>query len=163
MFNSKKILFICFKENSSSTLIENLINKSNIKKLFLENDFGKCKEQLLNLLIKEQFDYIFAFGWKPNIKQLFIEYQATDDELKNKLNTNFNNVDNFLNHLQLSNIKYRKSENAGNYLCNFIYYQGLKYIKENGRDDKMLFIHIPNIKNFVQYENFKKFLNDLIK
>jgi len=163
MFDNKKLLFVCFKENSSSKLIKNLVNNPNVKKMFLENDFGKCREQLLNLLAKEQFDYIFAFGWKPNIKQLFIEHQAISNSLENKLSTNFIDVDNFLNLLQLSNIKYRKSENAGNYLCNFIYYQGLKYIKENNRNDQMVFIHVPNMNNFVQYEIFKEFLNGLIK
>lgn len=35
---------------------------------------------------------------------------------------------------------------AGNYLCNNIYYNVLKIIKENNLKCKMLFIHIPMIE-----------------
>lgn len=39
------------------------------------------------------------------------------------------------------------SEDAGNFLCNNLYYHGLKYIKENNINCKMIFIHIPKIEN----------------
>ena len=44
------------------------------------------------------------------------------------------------------------SNNAGNYLCNNLYYYGLRYIKENKLKTKMLFIHIPKIKNISNIE-----------
>ena len=39
------------------------------------------------------------------------------------------------------------SEDAGNFLCNNLYYNGLKYIKEKNINCKMIFIHIPKIEN----------------
>ena len=50
------------------------------------------------------------------------------------------------------------SNDAGNYLCNNIYYNGLKYIKDNSLKTKMLFIHIPKINNINNIED----LGDLI-
>ena len=43
-----------------------------------------------------------------------------------------------------NNINFLVSKNAGNYLCNNIYYEGLKYIKENDLKTKMIFIHVPS-------------------
>lgn len=45
------------------------------------------------------------------------------------------------------NFKVKISNNAGNYLCNNVYYYGLKFIYENKLKTKMIFIHIPKINN----------------
>ena len=51
------------------------------------------------------------------------------------------------------------SENAGNYLCNNIYYNGLKYIYEQKLITKMIFLHISLIKNI----DIKYFSNIITK
>jgi pyrrolidone-carboxylate peptidase len=53
----------------------------------------------------------------------------------------------------------RISENAGKYLCNNIYYKGLKYIFDNKLKTKMIFIHIPYLNNIdIKYFS-KKIIN----
>ena len=54
------------------------------------------------------------------------------------------------------------SVNAGTYLCNNIYYEGLKYIKQNGIDTKMIFIHIPSIKQGYDFDKLARAISDFI-
>ena len=68
------------------------------------------------------------------------------------LYTAFNGQDNsskiLLDKVSVDNVnKLYISEDAGNFLCNNLYYKGLKYIKENNINCKMIFIHIPKIEN----------------
>ena len=39
------------------------------------------------------------------------------------------------------------SQNPGTSYCNNLYFNALKYIKENNLNTKMLFIHVPMLKN----------------
>lgn len=48
------------------------------------------------------------------------------------------------------------SNNAGNYLCNNIYYHCLKYIEDKNLDTKALFLHIPILKNMFDIERFSE-------
>ena len=45
------------------------------------------------------------------------------------------------------------SNDAGNYLCNNIYFNGLKYIEDNKLKTEMIFIHIPQINNISSIED----------
>ena len=65
---------------------------------------------------------------------------------KETLATNYN-YNTIIKRLEKQKINYSISENAGNYLCNHIYYYGLKYIKEKNKKTKMLFIHIPPLEH----------------
>ncbi len=65
---------------------------------------------------------------------------------KETLATNYN-YNTIIKRLEKQKINYSISENEGNYLCNHIYYYGLKYIKEKNKKTKMLFIHIPPLEH----------------
>lgn len=155
-----RILFTCFKgsDNSSKILIDKIKNNPNIIKLYLDNDFDKCKYQLYSYLDQNNFDYIISFGRKPIIKQLYIETNAKHDNITLKTNFDYND---FLLNLSNLKIKYKLSNNAGNYLCNHIYFSGLDYIKKNSRNEEMIFIHTPDIKNFSEIDQLVKILNEL--
>lgn len=124
-------------KNSSKILLDYLRQNNNIHCLYLDNDFEISESQLKNNLKENRYDTIFAFGQKPVIKSLYIEKAAAHE--CERLETKYNYVDlkNFLKNY----FKVKISENAGNYLCNNIYYKGLKYIDDN--KIKMIFIHIP--------------------
>ena len=62
-----------------------------------------------------------------------------------------------------TNTKYSISKNAGNYLCNNIYYEGMKYIKEKSLDVKMIFIHIPSINTEFNFEKVSKVISNFIQ
>lgn len=62
-----------------------------------------------------------------------------------------------------NNIEYSISKNAGNYLCNNIYYEGMRYIKDNSLDIKMIFIHIPSINIKYDIEKTAKIISNFIE
>ena len=132
-----KVLYTAFKgkNNSSRILLDSIISDN---KLYLTNSF-KTSELELQKELDKDYDIVISFGQAPldsnTIKiettakgesEYITDYNYTD--LYNKLNNDY---------------KVIISNNAGNYLCNNIYYYGLKYIKDNNLKTKMVFIHIP--------------------
>ena len=140
-----KILYTAFngKSNSSKILLDNIIVEED-NKLYLKNSFKTSVEQLSNKLKKDMYDLIISFGQAPIDKETI------------KIETRGNGIDYFETDYDYNNLKklFEKngfnvviSKDAGNYLCNNIYYNGLKYIRENNLKCKMIFVHIPQIDN----------------
>lgn len=140
-----KILYTAFngKSNSSKILLDNIIVEED-NKLYLKNSFKTSVEQLSNKLKKDRYDLIISFGQAPIDKETI------------KIETRGNGIDYFETDYDYNNLKklFKKngfnvviSKDAGNYLCNNIYYNGLKYIRENNLKCKMIFVHIPQIDN----------------
>ena len=140
-----KILYTAFngKSNSSKILLDNLIVEED-NKLYLKNSFKTSVEQLSNKLKKDKYDLIISFAQAPIDKETI------------KIETRGNGIDYFETDYDYNNLKklFEKngfnvviSKDAGNYLCNNIYYNGLKYIRENNLKCKMIFVHIPQIDN----------------
>lgn len=140
-----KILYTAFngKSNSSKILLDNIIVEED-NKLYLKNSFKTSVEQLSNKLKKDRYDLIISFGQAPIDKETI------------KIETRGNGIDYFETDYDYNNLKklFEKngfnvviSKDAGNYLCNNIYYNGLKYIRENNLKCKMVFVHIPQIDN----------------
>ena len=100
---------------------------------------------------------IISFGQAPleanNIK---IE---TIGRGKTEFKTNFN-YDNLVSILKENNYKVSISSNAGRYLCNNLYYEGLKLINEKELKSKMIFIHIPKIKDINDIDNLAKIFDE---
>lgn len=140
-----KILYTAFngKSNSSKILLDNIIVEED-NKLYLKNSFKTSVEQLSKKLKKDRYDLIISFGQAPIDKETI------------KIETRGNGIDYFETDYDYNNLKklFEKngfnvviSKDAGNYLCNNIYYNGLKYIRENNLKCKMIFVHIPQIDN----------------
>ncbi len=140
-----KILYTAFngKSNSSKILLDNIIVEED-NKLYLKNSFKTSVEQLSNKLKKDRYDLIISFGQAPKDKETI------------KSETRENGIEYFETNYDYNNLKklFEKngfnvviSKDAGNYLCNNIYYNGLKYIRENNLKCKMIFVHIPQIGN----------------
>lgn len=133
------------KNNSSKVLLDFI---TNVDKLYLKNSFNTSVKQLIDKIKNNEYDLIISFGQAPLMKDTIkIETKAI---LNDSYETNYdykelyNNINKYYNVLI--------SNNAGNYLCNNLYYYGLRYIKENKLKTKMLFIHIPKIKNISNIE-----------
>ena len=133
------------KNNSSKVLLDFITNAD---KLYLKNSFNTSVKQLIDKIKNNEYDLIISFGQAPLMKDTIkIETKAI---LNDSYETNYdykelyNNINKYYNVLI--------SNNAGNYLCNNLYYYGLRYIKENKLKTKMLFIHIPKIKNISNIE-----------
>ena len=144
-----KILYTAFngKNNSSKILLDNINCKN---KLYLKNSFKTSVNELQKELEYNTYDLIISFGQDPLSSNTIkietigknIDYYKTTynfNDLKNKLENNGFNV--------------IISNDAGNYLCDHIYYNGLKYISDNNLNCNMIFIHIPKIKNIDNIES----------
>ena len=148
------ILFTAFngKNNFSKILLDKINHKN---KLYLKNSFTTSVKQLQKEIKNNQYDLIISFGQAPLEKDTIkietigrnnIEYKTKYDfiSLKNKLDNYFKTI---------------ISNDAGNYLCNNIYFNGLKYIEDNKLKSNMIFIHIPKINNISNIEDLSKIFN----
>ena len=155
-----KVLFTGFigSTNSSKVLLNNINKSTSIDLLFLENDFEISKRQLINKLKEHIYDIVFSFGQKPVIKSIYIEKIATNKF--EKLETNYDYIE-LINYLG-KDYKIKISENAGNYLCNNVYYSGLKFIFQNKIKTQMIFIHIPYLNN-LDIKHFGKIMEKYIE
>lgn len=141
-----RILYTAFNGglNSSKVLLDNIkCNKSD--KLYLKNSFVTSVDQLQNKLVKKDYDLIISFG------QASLDYNNIKIEIQGKNNTNIYNTtydfSKLCNKLKENGFNIIISHDAGNYLCNNIYYYGLKYITEHNLNCNMIFVHIPQLDN----------------
>jgi pyrrolidone-carboxylate peptidase len=141
-----RILVCGFKgdTNSAKLLLDRIESKCIVEKLYLVNSFNTSKNQLENRLKSHEYDLIIAFGQKPNTKSIYLEEKARFNENEIKTDYDYNNLKKIFDS---SGFTVEISNNAGNYLCNHIFYTGLQFIYENKLNTKMIFIHIPSIKN----------------
>lgn len=145
-----KILYTAFKgsTNSSKILLDNI---KSTHKLYLTNSFETSVKELIKEL-NNNYDLIISFGQSTlALDTIKIETTASGEE---EYKTNYNHND-LVSRLE-NNYKVIISDNAGNYLCNNIYYYGLKYIKDNNLKTKMIFIHIPKKDKISNVENLAK-------
>jgi pyroglutamyl-peptidase len=130
--------------NSARIIIDKVTSKNILDKLYLVNSFETSKNQLEDLLQKQEYDLIIMFGQKPKVNSLYLECQACIKGNKLITNHKYDGLEKMLNG---SGFTTKISYSAGNYLCNHIFYIGLKYIKDNNLNTKMIFIHIPSVNN----------------
>ena len=148
-----KILYTAFngKDNSSKILLDKIMAE-NTNKLYLRNSFDTSVKQLISKLKK--FETIISFGQAPLDKDT-IKIEVIGKKEKDLYKTDFN-YSKIKEKIEKIGFKVEISEDAGNFLCNNLYYNGLKYIKENNINCKMIFIHIPKIENISNIELLAK-------
>jgi pyroglutamyl-peptidase len=141
----KNILFTGFNgnNNSSKVFLDNLRKNNDVDLLYLDNNFLVSEKQLKEKMKNNEYKIIFSFGQKPIIKSIYIEKTARNGSEKLETNYDYIGLKNYLENY----FKIKISENAGNYLCNNIFYKGLKYIYDNKLETQMIFIHVPYLKN----------------
>lgn len=135
------ILYTAFngKLNTSKILLDNLSGD----KLCLKNSFTSSITELYDKIKDNCYDLIICFG------QASLDKNTIRIELIGK-GSNIYKTNYDYHPLQKKLEKYFNvviSRDAGHYLCNNLYYHGLKYIKDNNLKSKIIFIHIPKINN----------------
>ena len=141
----KRILISGFEGNDNSSKI--LLDKIQCKnKLYLENDFRVSEQQLKIESSKKTYDKIIIFGQKPLIKKIYIEICAKKESEIYNTNYNYSKLEYYLTN---NNYKSMISNDAGNYLCNNIYFYALGLLKNS----EIIFIHIPTLKNIEDIDN----------
>ena len=145
------ILYTAFKgKNNSSKLLLNHIVANN--KLYLTNSFKTSVVELKNKLKKNDYDLIVSFGQAPLDTDVIKIETTAKDKLKYVTSYDYSALHNKLR----KEYEVIISNDAGNYLCNNIYYNGLQYIIENKLKTKMIFIHIPNKEKITDIERLSK-------
>lgn len=153
------------KNNSSAVVVERLRVK-NADKLELTNSFKTSLEELRKAFSAHNYDYVVSFGRKPDadsdgngVCDIEIELYARRHWRKLKTNFPYRKLQKYLAD---RGIEVRISENAGKFLCNNIYYEGLKYLKHHAPRTKMLFIHTPDLDEDFNFKNFIAALSDFL-
>lgn len=153
----KSVILTAFRCSSSEMLLKDI---GNYECLILPNDKVKDSEKLLNVIEQKRPDLIISFGQRPNIKnKVHIEttakcggemiYTAFDcEELKQLFEQNG----------MVSQISY----NAGTSYCNQLYFNVMQEIVQKGLNTKMVFIHIPYLKNISDFDEFRKQIFDTV-
>ena len=142
-----KVLYTAFNgKNNSSKILLDAITATD--KLYLKNSFNTSVIQLIDKIKNNNYDLVISLGQAPIEKDAIkIETKAN---MKDYYETNYD-FHNLKGNIE-KHFKVVISNNAGNYLCNNVYYYGLKFIYENKLKTKMIFIHIPKINNISSIE-----------
>ena len=149
-----KTLYTAFNgKNNSSKILLDIIKSEN--KLYLKNSFSTSVKQLENELKKNNYDLIISFG-RASLDYDTIKIETTGRGKENIYKTEFD-YSNIYEKLK-SDYDVLISDDAGNYFCNNIYYNGLKMINDNNLKTNMIFMHIPDIDNITDiYKLANKF------
>jgi len=145
------ILYTAFKgkTNSSKLLLDCIVANN---KLYLTNSFNTSVVELQKELKKNDYDLIVSFGQAPLDTDVIKIETTGKDKLKYVTSYDYSVLHNKLS----KEYEVIISNDAGNYLCNNIYYNGLQYIIENKLKTKMIFIHIPNKEKITDIERLSK-------
>ncbi|MDR0462911.1 MAG: hypothetical protein LBG64_01680 [Pseudomonadales bacterium] len=158
---SRKILIAGFEgeKNSSKILLDKIPPLVRVDELYLTNDFDISVEQLIERLKKHNYDSVFLFGSKPLAKKLYIETTGKNGRRKFHTNDDYSDIK---AHLKSENHGVEVSTDAGTYLCNNLYYHGLKHVEENQLDTEMLFIHLPSLQNIPDFDDLAEDIEDYL-
>lgn len=150
-----RILYTCFNGiNNSSKVLLDQINCSQKDKLYLKNSFQTSIKQLEERL--SFYDIIISFGQAPlNKEKIKIELVGKKEDV---YVTAYDYLS-LKNKLEKVGFEVVLSKNAGNYLCNNLYYYGLRKIKERQLKTQMIFIHIPKLNDFKSLSKLSQFFS----
>lgn len=151
MEENKNILLTAFCGTSAEWLIR---DTERYKTLFLPNDKTKDSEKLINVITNEKFAYVISFGQRPNIKDK-VHIETTAHDVESAIATDFD-CRKLKDLFEQNGIVSKISYNAGTSFCNQLYFNGLRYISQNSPGIKMVFVHIPFMKNITDFGSFRQ-------
>lgn len=156
-----KILIAGFEgnDNSAKILLDYIEQESNEDILYLKNDFDISSKQIEERLVQE-YDYVLIFGQKPNTKNIYLENNAIIDEIKLVTDYYYGVLK---EKLENNNYKVISSNDAGNYLCNNVFFRALDFKQKNSLKSKIAFIHIPTIDNIEDIKHLSSAILNYIK
>lgn len=156
-----KILIAGFEgnDNSAKILLDNIKKECNQDILYLENDFEISANQIEKKML-QSYDYVLIFGQKPNTKNIYLENNAVLG--KAKLETDYY-YDVLKENLENNKYKVVSSCDAGNYLCNNVFFKALNFKEKNNLKSKVGFVHIPTIDNIEDIKHLTKIILESIQ
>ncbi len=116
---------------------------------------------LMEQMSKHAYDYVFALGQKPCIKdKIYVETRARAGEVS--IDTEFD-CEWLAAAFCQEGIEAKISHNAGTSFCNKLYFNSLQYIGQLGSSTRMVFLHVPFEKNITDIAEFSNALCKTIK
>lgn len=155
-----KILIAGFEgeNNSAKIILDNVKVKYNGDILYLQNDFEISSKQIEEKLL-QNYDYVLIFGQKPNTEAIYLENCANLDKINLETDYYYGALK---EELVKNNYKVVSSCDAGNYLCNAVFFRALSCKQKNYLKSKIGFIHIPSIDNIKDIEHLRNTILDYI-
>ena len=144
-----KMLMTVFKGSSAEQLIK-FENEFDI--LILPNDKVKDSEKLIDVIADGAYDCVLSFGQRPNIKNK-VHIETTAKKVESAIKTNFD-CKTLQSSFESNGISAKISHNAGTSYCNSLYYNVLDFIQQYNLKTKMVFVHIPFLKNINDIDSF---------
>lgn len=159
-----RTLFAAFggATNSSKALLDRIDCPSD-DKLYLKNSFKSAPAALRDKLTSDDYDLVILFGQRKMLRDKKATKSATPSKhtkpaplLAVRLETvgrnnrvayhtevNFPELAKRLSAASLDPVI---SKDAGRYLCNNLYFQAMKHLDESQLKAKVIFIHIPKLR-----------------
>jgi len=141
--------------NKNFHIVEDEVNKNNINKDELHLIISYGQADIRNLITIESQSENFIYD--------LIIKQKIDMNLNEKYIKSLVNVEKIVEIINKDNIiQCEVSNDAGTYLCNYIYFKSIEFCKKNKDNVKSIFVHIPLFKNLNLEKNLL-FFKELIK
>ncbi len=153
-----KVLLTGFdgEDNSSRVLVKKIGNGD---KLYLENSFDGSVKQFKESLNK-RYDLAICFGQAAlNSNNLKIETIGRKGGIFYKTKQDYETLADRLK----ENYEVTISNDAGDYLCNNLYFYGLKYIEENSLGTKMIFVHLPMLGQIEDIDKMAEMFTEILR
>lgn len=162
-----------FTINSSYEVL-NRISQKNVEKIVLPVSYPDAYLKLKESI--KECDFLILLGMAAKREKVSIEVRAKNlldfkipDNLGNTINSQLIDenapmflyskvdIDKIINHLNQDNEYVYKSNDAGSYICNYLYFKALQEIQS-----PCIFIHLPNYVKDKDYIRLNTLLNNLI-
>lgn len=144
-----RVLLTAFRGSSAEQLIK---YANGFDTLVLPSNKVKDAEKLINKIADGTYNYIFSFGQKPNIKNK-VHIETTARNGVTYVETDFD-CEQLQKLFESNGVVAKISHNAGTSYCNSLYFNGLSYTQKNKIETKMVFVHIPYLKNIDNLDSF---------
>ena len=154
----KKVLLAGFagEDNASKVVLDKCSLR--LEKLYLDNDFSACEAQIKSA-VNGGYDFILILGQKPVIKSIYIELAGRYSNGALRTDFDYSALE---NSFAASGYRVRISENAGNYLCNHVYYHALLASRSLRKNVQILFLHIPYLRKMTDIDLLASVLSDFL-
>ncbi|MDO5519729.1 MAG: hypothetical protein Q4G58_04455 [bacterium] len=132
-------------ENSSKLLLDLIIPKYYIDKIYLSEQLDLAKERVISRMRHKTYDYVFLFEMNtatPATDQVTFEVAAKLNEIEYKTNYEYDNLYEFLKQRQFH---VKVSEKSVQGIANDLYYEALQMIYKNAQSTKCILISVPEV------------------
>lgn len=152
-----KTLFAGFKgQTNSSKLLLDVLDIPKEQKLYLTNSFQTSVRELTDELVNGNYTMALVFG-QGRVPTGAVRLETVAKKGHYRRLTIFP-YQKLRHNLVKQGLRVVISENAGNWLCNNVYYYGLKTVEEKGLKCQLIFVHLPKAKQIKDFAQLAKIL-----